>query len=191
MKFMIAFLEGTIQKKLNGGIILNTGDIGYLVNISSNNLAEFEENDGVSLFIHTSVREDDISLYGFQEFEELDLFKKLISVSGVGPKTGLEILNNSAASVRYAISQGDADLLEKTPGIGKKTAQRIIIDLKNKVSESQKPNDYIDLKNVNNDAVKALEKLGFRKNQIISRLKDLPENITSEEEIIRYFLQNA
>lgn len=188
---MIAFLEGTIQKKLTENIILNIGNIGYLVNISSNNLAELEENDTLSLFVHTSVREDNISLYGFQTLEELDLFKKLISVSGVGPKTGLEILNSSAASVRYAISEGDAVLLEKTPGIGKKTAQRIIIDLKNKISQSQKPEDYIDMKNINRDAVKALEKLGFRKHQIISRLKDIPEDITNEEEIIRYFLQNA
>lgn len=188
---MIAFLEGTIQKKMDGNIILNTGDIGYLVNISSNTLAEIEEDDGTRLFIHTSVREDDISLYGFKTFEELKLFKKLISVSGVGPKTGLEILNNSPASVRYAIAQGDSTLLEKTPGIGKKTAQRIIIDLKNKVTESQKPDDYINTKNINKDAVKALEKLGFRKHQILSRLKDLPEDVKSEEEIIRYFLQNA
>ncbi|MCD6109563.1 Holliday junction branch migration protein RuvA [bacterium] len=188
---MIAFLEGTIQKKLNGNIILNTGDIGYLVNISSNNLAELEENDHLSLFIHTSVREDDISLFGFRELEDLELFKKLISVSGVGPKTGLEILNNSAKGIKYAISQGDTDLLEKTPGIGKKTAQRIIIDLKNKVSQTQKPDDYIDTKNINRDAIKALEKLGFRKHQIINRLKNIPEDITNEEEIIRYFLQNA
>ena len=188
---MIAYLTGTIQKKLPTGPILNTGDVGYLVTATQAYLAEHEAEESVELYIHTAVREDDISLYGFQTFEELELFKKLISVSGVGPKTGLEVLNNSAASVRYAISQGDSTLLEKTPGIGKKTAQRIIIDLKNKVSESQKPDDYVDMKNVNKDAIKALEKLGFRKHQIISRLKDIPEEITNEEEIIRYFLQNA
>ncbi|MBA4336689.1 Holliday junction branch migration protein RuvA [bacterium] len=188
---MIAFLEGTISKKLTGNIILNTGSVGYLVNVSSSTFAELEEKDNISLFIHTSVREDDISLYGFQTLEELELFKKLISVSGVGPKTGLEVLNNSAASVRYAIANGDVALLEKTPGIGKKTAQRIIIDLKNKVSQSQKPSDYTDIKNINEDAIKALEKLGFRRHQIINRLKDIPETIKNEEEIIRYFLQNA
>jgi len=188
---MIAFLEGIVQKKLNGAIILNTGDIGYWVNISSNSLAESEENDHLSLFIHTSVREDDISLYGFPKFDELDLFKKLISVSGVGPKTGIEILNNSVASIKYAISQEDTELLEKTPGIGKKTAQRIIIDLKNKVSQNEKPDNYLDTNNINKNAIKALEKLGFRRHQIINKLKDIPEEITTEEEIIRYFLQNA
>ncbi len=188
---MIAFLEGIISKKITGGVILNTGSVGYLVHVSSSTFAELEENDSLSLFIHTSVREDDISLYGFRTLEELELFKKLISVSGVGPKTGLEVLNNSAASVRYAISNGDATLLEKTPGIGKKTAQRIIIDLKNKVTENKKPDEYVDSKDVNSDAVKALEKLGFRKHQIINRLKDIPKDIKTEEEIIRYFLQNA
>ncbi|MBD3156882.1 Holliday junction branch migration protein RuvA [Candidatus Peregrinibacteria bacterium] len=188
---MIAFLEGTVQKIVPDGVIIRTGSIGYAVTLPSNTIAELEESQGISLYIHTAVREDDISLYGFETFEELTLFKKLISVSGVGPKTAVEILNNSAASVRYAITQGDAALLQKTPGIGKKTAQRIILDLKNKVTEKGKPANYVETKTIHKDAVKALEKLGFRKNQIISRLKELPETITEEEDIIRYFLQNA
>lgn len=188
---MIAFLEGTVQKIIADEIIIRTGAIGYAVSTPSNTMAELEEGQIISLYIHTAVREDDISLYGFETFEELILFKKLISVSGVGPKTAVEILNNSAASVRYAIAQGDVALLQKTPGIGKKTAQRIILDLKNRVSEKDRPSNYVETKTIHKDAVNALEKLGFRKNQIISRLKEIPDTVTEEEDIIRYFLQNA
>jgi Holliday junction DNA helicase RuvA len=188
---MIAYLTGTIQKKLSSAIILNAGDVGYLVNVTGAYLAECEENDSADLYIHTSVREDDISLFGFEKFEELETFKLLISVSGVGPKSALEILGNPLSSIKYAISNGDSALLVSTKGIGKKTAERIVIDLKEKIGSSEKPKDYSVTAEINEDAVTALMNLGYRKHQIINTLKKLPEEIQEPEDIIKYFLQNA
>lgn len=188
---MIAYLTGTIQKKLPSAIILNAGEIGYLVSATQNYLSEHEANDSVELYIHTAVREDDISLYGFATFEELETFKLLISVSGVGPKSGLEILNNPISSIRFAISKGDVDLLVQTKGIGKKTAERIVIDLKEKIGATSKPDDYEAPSNLNEDAIGALINLGYRKHQIIQKLKNLPQEIKEPEDIIKYFLQNA
>lgn len=191
---MIAYLEGEVQKKLSNAIIVNTGGVGYLIHVNKNFLSECEENETVEAYTHTSVRENDISIFGFANMAELEMFKLLISVSGIGPKTGLEILNNKVASLKYAISNGDTELLIKTPGIGKKTAERVILDLKGKVADAiiQKPEDYVGkIQDVNEDAINALENLGYRKHQIVQTLKKLPENIKDPEEIIRYFLQNA
>jgi len=190
---MIAYLEGEIQKKLSNAVIINTGGVGYLVHINKNFLAECEENEQIETYCHTSVRENDISIFGFLNIAELEMFKLLISVSGIGPKTGLEILNNKVSSLKYAISNGDIELLIKTPGIGKKTAERVILDLKGKISNAiEKPENYTDeTRSVNEDAIAALENLGYRKHQILQTLKKLPENIQDPEEIIRYFLQNA
>lgn len=188
---MIAYLTGTIQKKLPTAIILNAGDVGYLVNVTQTYLNECEQDDSAEVYIHTSVREDDISLFGFEKFEELEVFKLLISVSGVGPKSALEILNNPLSSIKYSISKGDSALLVKTKGIGKKTAERIVIDLKEKIGAAEKPQDYKLPADINEDAVNALINLGYRKHQILNTLKKMPEEIQEPEDIIKYFLQNA
>lgn len=188
---MIAYLTGTIQKKLKTAIILNVGEVGYLVSITQTFMAEHEVDENAELYIHTAVREDDISLYGFATFDELETFKLLISVSGVGPKSGLEILNNPLSSIKYAISKGDSGLLVKTKGIGKKTAERIVIDLKEKISATDKPENYETPSEINEDAVGALINLGYRKHQIVQKLKKMPSDITEPEDIIKYFLQNA
>lgn len=188
---MIAYLTGTIQKKLNSAIILNAGDIGYLVSVSQNFLDEHDADESIEVYIHTAVREDDISLYGFESFEELETFKLLISVSGVGPKSALEILNNPLSSIKYSISKGDSSLLVKTKGIGKKTAERIVIDLKEKIGAADKPENYETVSDLNEDAITALINLGYRKHQIVQKLKNMPSEITEPEDIIKYFLQNA
>lgn len=188
---MIAYLSGSIQKKLATGIIVNAGDIGYLVSVTQIYLGECEENNSVELYIHTSVREDDISLYGFEKFEELEVFKLLISVSGVGPKSALEILNNPLSSIKYAISNAQSELLVKTKGIGKKTAERIVIDLKEKIGASEKPENYTVPSDINEDVVSALITLGYRRHQIIQKLKSIPSELAEPEDIIKYFLQNA
>lgn len=188
---MIAYLNGTIQKKLLGAIIVNTDGVGYLVHTNKNFYSECEESDPVELYIHTAVREDDISLYGFASIDELNMFKLLISVSGVGPKSALEILNNPLSSLKYAIVKGESELIVKTKGIGAKTAGRIIIDLKGKIDTVEKPENYKSDPEIDNDALNALINLGYKRHHIVSALKNIPEEISETEEIIRYFLQNA
>lgn len=187
---MIAYLEGTVQKMLPDTIIINTGGVGYAVFINQLTATEIQENSDIELFIHTVVREDSITLFGFLKIEELNLFKLLLSVSGVGPKTALEIMNNPVASIKYSISNGDASLLANTKGIGKKTAERIIIDLKEKIGVHEKPAEYKSIKEFDEDVMNALINLGYHKQVVQRTLKKMPEEITETEAIIRYFLQN-
>jgi len=188
---MIGYLEGTVQKKIDSNIIIKCNGVGYLVYISKILSSEIEENDQISLYIHTAVNEDDIRLFGFQEIEGMKMFKLLISVSGVGPKTALEIMNNPLPSLKFAISTGDLSLLVNTKGIGKKTAERILIDLKGKIVFTEKPGEYVTYKDIDEDAVVALSNLGYRRHQILEKLKNMPKEINKTEDIIRYFLQNA
>lgn len=188
---MIGYLEGTIQKKIDNNIIIKCNGVGYLVYVSKILSSEIEENDQISLYIHTAVSEDDIRLFGFLEIEGLKMFKLLISVSGVGPKTALEVMNNPLPSLKYAISSGDSSLLVKTKGIGKKTAERIMIDLKGRIVVTEKPGEYEIYNDIDEDAVAALANLGYRRQQVLSKLRNMPKEINKTEDIIRYFLQNA
>ena len=189
---MIAYLNGTILKKLEKAIILDTGKIGYLVNLPGTFLAELEKNDTLELYIYTNVLEDDLSLYGFRTSEELDFFKNLIGISGIGPRIGLEILTIPLSTLRGAIANEDTNSLSKIPGIGKKTAERIILEMKNKITISDDEREYKGLgPEIDEDAVNALVNFGYQKHQIVKALKNMPEEIKGAEEIIKYFLQNA
>ena len=116
-------------------IVVEVSGVGYNVYVSPGRIYDFPEyGEEVKVYTYTSVREDAINLYGFVTLDELELFKLLISVSGIGPKGGLAMLSvMSVDDIRYAIMTGDAKLLAKAPGVGKKTAERVIIDLKDKV----------------------------------------------------------
>lgn len=133
---MYAYLKGTVAQKTADRIVVEVSGIGYNVYVSPGRLYEFPENgEEVKVYTYTSVREDAINLYGFVTQEELELFQLLISVSGIGPKGGLAMLSVMGVDdIRYAIMTGDAKLLAKAPGVGKKTAERVIIDLKDKVN---------------------------------------------------------
>jgi Holliday junction DNA helicase RuvA len=188
---MIAYLTGTVQKKTAKSLIVNTGKVGYLVYISAPLWEEVSENEALELYIYTKVREDDISLYGFKTFSELEFFKLVLGVNGIGPKLGMEMLSQAEKAKNAIVSQ-DAALLSKIPGIGKKTAERIIVELKNKID----PGDLGTLERKhqiveNQDVIAALEGLGYQKFEISRVFKNLPENITQTEEMITYFLRHC
>jgi Holliday junction DNA helicase RuvA len=132
---MIAYLKGNIVAKNIHYIILETGGIGYQIFAGENFLSEIKIGETAELFIHHRVREDASDLYGFRNLEELDLFELLLSVSGVGPKSALAVISLASTSdIKEAIIRGDANLLTKVSGIGKKTAERLVLELKNKVA---------------------------------------------------------
>lgn len=133
---MYAYLKGIIAWKTADRIVVEVSGVGYNVYVSPGRIYEFPEcGEDVKVYTYTSVREDAVSLYGFATPEELELFKLLISVSGIGPKGGLAMLSvMGVEDIRYAIMTGDAKLLSKAPGVGKKTAERVIIDLKDKIN---------------------------------------------------------
>lgn len=189
---MIAYLSGKIIKKTDKGIILDTGNIGYLVGLSKTMNANVNEDENISLFIHSHIREDAFDLYGFNTFEELGFFKQLISINGIGPKVAMEILSADTDKVKLAIINEDDKFLCKIPGIGAKTAKRIVLELKGKVDLEQldRPYQKIDEK-IDDEAYDALAKLGYQPQQIRKILNSLPSDIKDTEQIITYFLKNV
>jgi len=188
---MIGYINGLIIDKNNKSVLILTSGIGYNVNVTADFLAECKTDTKAQLYIHTSVREDDISLYGFPKKEELEFFEQLISVSGIGPKIGLDILSTPIHITQSAIVNEDVGLLTKIKGIGKKTAERVILELKNKVIPTTGKGGAKSLSTLNEDAVLALESLGYERFQIIKAMADLPKNIKQTEDIVKYFLKNS
>lgn len=187
---MISYLKGQIIAKQDQSLILNTGNIGYLVHTPLNILTDNEEKDEIELFIHTHVREDNISLYGFQSLNELDFFKLLLSVSGIGPKLALEVTSTPPGIIKNAIFAEDIKTLTRINGLGKKTAQRMVLELKNKVEPELHGKGDLGQR-IDQDAVEALINLGYQKYQIIKTLSEMDKKIIDTEEIIKYFLKNA
>lgn len=132
---MIAYVNGTIDDIAEDNVVIDVGGIGYNVKISAATAAKLPGvGRQVRLYTYTSVREDAIQLFGFLSRDDLDIFRQCITVSGIGPKGGLAILSAlDADSLRFAILSGDAKAISKAPGIGAKTAQRLILELKGKI----------------------------------------------------------
>lgn len=133
---MISFLVGTIEDKQENSLLLDVGGVGFEMSISSNTFSALPMvGESVKVLTYMSVREDDISLYGFSSKEEKDLFVKLISVSGIGPKVAISILSGlTLNALSIAIANKDVKMLSKIKGLGAKTAERICVELKDKVS---------------------------------------------------------
>lgn len=131
---MITYLSGKVQNKGNSFIILRAGDIGYKVHVNTALYADCQLGEIKEVYTHQYVREDALDLYGFKNMEELELFELLLSISGIGPKTALGVLAvGSVADIKESIARGDAHLLTKVSGIGKKTAERVVLELREKV----------------------------------------------------------
>ncbi|MCH5262584.1 MAG: Holliday junction branch migration protein RuvA [Lachnospiraceae bacterium] len=133
---MYAYLKGTLEEITEDNIVVEVGNIGYNVKVSTTTADLLPPLGGeVKIYTYTLVREDTFSLYGFLTRDDLEVFKKLITVNGIGPKGGLAILSvMSADALRFAIMAGDAKSIAKAPGIGNKTAERVILDLRDKIS---------------------------------------------------------
>ena len=135
---MIAFLRGYVAALYEGTTVIDVGGVGYEVRVAGETvqrLAAAGRDEEVLVYTYTYLREDQLALYGFSSREDLELFKLLITVSGIGPKGGLALLSvGTADDLRFAIMTGDYKMISRAPGIGKKTAERVIIDLRDKVS---------------------------------------------------------
>ena len=133
---MYAYLKGTLEEVTEDNIVVEVNGIGYNVKVSTTT-ADLLPGLGneIKIYTYTLVREDTFSLYGFLTRDDLEIFKKLITVNGIGPKGGLAILSvMSADALRFAIMAGDAKSIAKAPGVGSKTAERVILDLRDKIS---------------------------------------------------------
>lgn len=193
---MFAYLKGNIQFKSEEYVVMEVNGIGYKIFMSKKSIDELEEDREVKVYTYLKVREDDVSLFGFKTNEELHMFELLISVGGIGAKSAITILSNITPS-RFALAviTNDVNSLKKLQGIGLKTAQRIILELKDKIKteEAILANDNTKLEEEANseedqeELIQALQVLGYRRyeiNKVLSRIKS--ENL---EDKIREALQ--
>ncbi|MBR3756337.1 MAG: Holliday junction branch migration protein RuvA [Firmicutes bacterium] len=196
---MIRFIKGIFHPGLNGEVIVESASgLGFEIHIPANSpLYKKMEGEDVKVFTSMIVKEDDVSLYGFSDKESLELFELLITVNGVGAKAGMSIMScMPTAEVKAAIGMGDAKSISKANGIGKKTAERIILELKDKVgSFDANAVSFGDAAPVvtgdeRSEAVAALMALGYSKNEAASAVGKVADNSLSCEDYIKQALKN-
>jgi len=166
---MITHIRGRlIEKNPTYAIIETNNGIGYFLNISLNTFSQIPDNESVILYTYLSVKEDSHTLFGFIDKTEREIFKLLISVSGVGPSIARTMLSSmSTDEIQHAIGSGNVSIIQSVKGIGAKTAQRVLVDLKDKISKTYLADEVsVAQNNTNkNEALSALEVLGFSKKQ--------------------------
>ncbi|MFZ2975938.1 MAG: Holliday junction branch migration protein RuvA [Candidatus Moraniibacteriota bacterium] len=186
---MIAKLTGKIEYLKNNYAVVDVNSIGYKVFLSAYTFGKVAGMPEVSLFIHTYVREDALALYGFLTNEELEMFELLISISGIGPKAGMGILSIATPkTIKTAILNEDPSILTKVSGIGKKTAERVILELRNKVADmtiGEKEEATID-----SDAIEALLTMGYSVTEARDALKVVPLDVKDVGQRVKMALKN-
>ena len=190
---MYLYIKGSLEVKTKGYIVVECNGIGYKIFMSDKSLNEVGNiGDKVKVYTHYHVREDEISLYGFRTDEELRMFELLLSVSGIGARSAITMLSNIEPSeFAFAVISDDVDRMTKIPGIGKKTAQRLILELKDKLKseeiERNKEEIEKEIKEVEglNEAVSALQVLGYSRREIDSAFEKADLSGLSTEDIIK------
>ena len=176
---MIGSIKGKIILKTDKFLIVETGGVGYKISVSPDTLSKsFKVNNEIFLWIHTHIREDALDLYGFLDIKELEFFEMLLSVSGLGPKSALGIIGlASIETLKNAIASGDTSYLTKISGIGKKTAEKIVIELRDKLTKlghkTEKESFRGEL-----DALEALKSLGYSQSEAREALKEVSPTTT-------------
>jgi Holliday junction DNA helicase RuvA len=183
---MIYSISGILTVKEANFIVVETGGLGLKLFVSKRTLEALSTTGTqTKFFTHMHIKEDAMDLFGFMSAEEMEFFEMLISVSGVGPKSGLSILDIAMLDeLSAAIKEGRPDLLTKASGIGRKTAERVIIELRNKV-QSAKSGAVVEKMQTDSDLVEALASLGYHKDQARAALSKVGEEVTGTEARLR------
>ena len=201
---MIAYIKGTLEIKTKGYVVIEVNGIGYKIFMAENAIEKLGIiGEKVQVHTYMRVREDDISLYGFLTNEELRMFELLLGVGGIGAKGALAILSNITPSkFALAVISNDIAILKKIPGIGPKTAQRVILELKDKLKKEQQVTSETSEEEISSfgqaiaedekmtEAVSALQVLGYSRREIAEALERLDLSTLSVEDIIRKSLGN-
>ncbi|MBR2500226.1 MAG: Holliday junction branch migration protein RuvA [Clostridia bacterium] len=190
---MIAFVNGTVDYIDENSVVLDCGNIGYRVYMSPANLSLLKKGEQTKIHTYLRVAEDLFDLYGFLTLEELKMFKMIISVSGAGPKAGLSILSVMRPSdFALAVVTDDYKSITKAPGVGPKLAQKISIELKDKLkNEDLLPSSAGDIsinvtdikQSASNEAVEALMVLGYSQSEAVRAVSSAPKDLTTEQTI--------
>lgn len=198
---MLAYIKGTLEMKMTGYIVIDVGGLGYKIFMSDSGIEKLGNiGDNVKVHTYYKVREDDISIFGFNTLEELKMFELLISVSGVGAKTALAMLAVcEPTDFALAVITEDIKTLTQIPGVGAKSAQRIILELKDKIKKEQQIQELttavkgtktkveVAIENTQkiDEAVAALQVLGYNKKEIEKAFEKLDKKELSTEDLIR------
>ena len=191
---MIAHIEGILESKTTSSVVIDVNGVGYMLNISLNTFESLPSKGKLRLYSHLIVREDAHILFGFAHEEERLMFKQLINVSGVGASTALMILSSMKPSeVITAVGQSDVNAFKSVKGIGLKSAQRIIVDLKGKLDKIETNNEFLSSEGntYKNEALSALTVLGIDKKKASNTIDEIMKNneISSVEELIKKTLK--
>ena len=189
---MIAYLKGIIDIKRQDYVVIDVHGVGYKIFMPEGAIQNLEVDSEVKIYTFMRVREDDVSLYGFLNVEELAMFELLISVGGIGAKSAVGILSNIAPSkFALAVITDDVTTLKKLPGLGAKTAQRIILELKDKIKTqeaTEQENEIkqkIEVSDSAKDAIEALQVLGYTRREVEEAISKIGESNLTTEEIIK------
>jgi Holliday junction DNA helicase RuvA len=187
---MISYLKGKISYKLKNTVIIGVNNIGYSVFVGENFLNELKLGQELQLFTHQYVREEALDLYGFKTLEELDFFELLISISGIGPKSAISVLAIAKLSdIKESIVRGDSHLLTKVSGIGKKIAERVVLELKDKLFKIGGDYNLSGGGSFSADEIDALMALGYSLSEAREALNQVDKDIVDSGQRIREALK--
>jgi holliday junction DNA helicase RuvA len=186
---MIGAIKGKAEIFGNNYLLIMAGSVGYKVFVNSKLLENFSDDKELFLYTHTHIREDAQEIYGFKTREELFLFELLIEVSGIGPKTGLLIMERSDKEISQAIISSDVEFFTNIPRIGRKNAQKIIIELKSKLGSLTELDLTGKLSSQTKDINDALSSMGFNRNEVNEALRQIPKDLEKTEDKIKAALK--
>lgn len=182
---MIAYLSGEIRDKHIDNIIIDVHGVGYGVFVTREDLSALELDKSARLFIYEHIREQSYDFFGFIKKETKELFEKLLEVNGVGPKMAISMLNlASSEKLKRAIAEGDTKFIQGASGVGKRLAERVVVDLKDKVGliSSDSATDFLQ-EDSSDEAVQALTSLGFSVHEASEALRGIDKKLSLEEKI--------
>lgn len=185
---MISSLDGTIKRKDLHALVIDVGGVGYRVAVTTDTALEATVGSPISIWTHLVVRETALELFGFLEKETLEIFELLITISGIGPKSAMGILNVATpAMLRQAVASGDTTYLTRVSGIGKKNAEKIVLELKDKLKTTSEDRGT-DMRS-EGDALEALVSLGYSERDARDALKKVPKEIVGASERVKAALK--
>ncbi len=186
---MIGTISGTIRHKESNMLLVDVNGVGYKVFVTAETGLELKTGSHTLLWTHLAVRENSLDLFGFEDKETLDIFELLIGISGIGPKTALGILTvASPAILRKAVANEDTSYLTKVSGIGKKNAEKIVLELRGKLLVGS--DDKSDDMRSEGDVMEALVSLGYNERDVRDVLKKMPKDLAKTQDKVKYALKS-
>lgn len=187
---MIAHLEGNIIYQTDKFLVIDVAGVGYKVWVTTETAASYSQGDAASFWIYTAVRETSIDLFAFNTTDEMSFFTLLLDVSGIGPKSALSILSLAPIdTLKKAIATGDTSYLNKVSGIGRKTAEKIVVELRDKLQSFKSADGEVNNLRDEGDVIEALKTLGYSQIEARRALKEIPTSIEGTNDRIKRALQ--